>query len=180
MILPHNLNLKKTNSILAIESFGLILQNLKLICVIGIVQTYLGFWGERLNFGITVAEIQPKVWERRRKRWIEKMLNFGNGDTEFSVPNSATRVWVCGVPKVKKKKKKIWQTNCGNAIAEIGKKKFVTIVAMALPKMGGKNVVRKLGRVKKKKCYVHNIFTINYIWLVIISSNLNLTLILFF
>ena len=35
------------------------------------------------------------------------MLNFGNGDTEFSVPNSATRVCVCGVPKVKKKKKKI-------------------------------------------------------------------------
>ena len=75
-----------------------------------------------------------------------------------------------------KKKKKIWQTNCGNAIAEIGKKKFVTIVAMALPKMGGKNVVRNLGRVKKKKCYVHNIFTINHMWLVIISSNLNLTL----
>ena len=43
-----------------------------------------------------------------------------------------------GVPKVKRKKKKIWQTNCGNAIAEIGKKKIVTIVAMALPKMGEK------------------------------------------
>ena len=71
------------------ESFGLILQNLKLICVIGTVQTYLGFWGERLNFGITVAEVQPKVWERRRKSWREKMLNFDNGDTKFSVPNSA-------------------------------------------------------------------------------------------
>ena len=163
------------------ESFGLILQNLKLICVIGIVQTYLGFWGERLNFGITVAEIQPKVWERRRKRWIEKMLNFGNGDTEFSVPNSAAWVWEMCVecPKWKEKEKKNWQTNCGNAVAEIGKK-IVTIVAMALPKMGGKNVVRNLGRVKKKKCYVHNIFTINHIWLVIISSNLNLTLRLFF
>ena len=33
------------------ESFGLILQNLKLICVIGTVQTYLGFREERLNFG---------------------------------------------------------------------------------------------------------------------------------
>ena len=99
------------------ESFGLILQNLKLICVLGTVQTYLGFWGERLNFGITVAEIQPKVWERRRKRWREKMLNFSNGDTEFLVPNSAARV--CGVPEVKRKKKN-WQTNCGNAIAEIG------------------------------------------------------------
>ena len=89
------------------ESFGLILQNLKLICVIGTVQTYLEFWGERLNFGITVAEIQPKVWERRRKRWREKMLNFGNGDTEFPVPNSVARVWVRGVPEVKRKKKKL-------------------------------------------------------------------------
>ena len=34
-----------------------------------------------------------------------------------------------------KKKKK---TNCGNAIAEIGKKKNLVIVAMPLPKMGGK------------------------------------------
>ena len=53
-----------------------------------------------------------------------------------------------------KKKKKIWQTNCGNAIAEIGGK-IVTIVAMALPKMGGKkcggkNVVSKYGESKKK------------------------------
>ena len=47
------------------------------------------------------------------------MLNFGNRDTEFPVPNSAARVH--GVPEVKRKKK-IWQTNCGNVIAEIGKK----------------------------------------------------------
>ena len=33
------------------------------------------------------------------------MLNFSNGDTEFLVPNSAARV--CGVPEVKRKKKKI-------------------------------------------------------------------------
>ena len=36
------------------------------------------------------------------------------------------------------KKKKNWQTTCGNAIAEIGKKKIVTIVVMVLPKMGEK------------------------------------------
>ena len=86
------------------ESFGLILQNLKLICVIGTVQTYLGFWGERLNFGITVAKIQPKVWERRRKKWREKMLNFGNEDTEFPVPNSAARCECVECPKWKEKK----------------------------------------------------------------------------
>ena len=49
----------------------------------------------------------------------------------------------------KKKKNFFGQTNCGNAIAEIGKKKFVTIVAMALPKMGGKIWFQNLGRVKK-------------------------------
>ena len=46
------------------------------------------------------------------------MLNFGNGDTEFTVPNSAAQVYVeCSKWK---EKKKFWQTNCGNAIAEIG------------------------------------------------------------
>ena len=122
------------------ESFGLILQNRKLICIIGTVQSYLGFWGERLNFGITVAEIQPKVWERRRKRWREKMLNFGNGDTEFPLPNSAacarsawsvkekifkrkltSELWQCHC-RNKGVKKKILG-NCGNPIAENGKKK---------------------------------------------------------
>ena len=85
------------------ESFGLVLQNLKLICIIETIQTYLRFGGERLNFGIIVAEIQPKVRERRRKRWREKMLNFGNGDIEFFVPNFAAHVR--GVPEVKRKKK---------------------------------------------------------------------------
>ena len=78
------------------------------------------------------------------------MLNFRNGDIEFPVPNSVAQVWVRGVPEVKRKKK-FWQTNCANAIVEIGKIFFVTIVAMTLPKMGGKNVVRNLGRVKKKR-----------------------------
>ena len=37
-------------------------------------------------------------------------------------------------------------------------------------KWGGKNVVPKSGESKKKKkCYVYNIFTINHMWLVIIS-----------
>ena len=162
-MLKRHIKLKSTH---INESFGLILQNLNLICVIGTVEAYLGFWGERLNFGIAIAEIQPTLWERRRKRWREKMLNFSNVDTEIPLPNSAARVWeVCvECPKWKGKKKKNWQTNCSNAIVE----------------NGGKKVVPKSGESKKKKCYVHNIFTINHMWLVIISSNLNLTLRLFF
>ena len=33
------------------------------------------------------------------------MLNFSNEYTEFPVSNSASQVWVRGVPEVKKKKK---------------------------------------------------------------------------
>ena len=81
-----------------------------------------------------------KKYERKeekggeRKCWILVMWI-----PKFLYPIPADQVWsVRGVPKVKRKKKNLWQTNCGNAIAEIGKKNFVTIVAMALPKMGKK------------------------------------------
>ena len=49
------------------------------------------------------------------------------------------------LPKMKKKKKKICFVNCGNVIAENGKKKIfvLAIVAMALPKMGKKKDVTK-------------------------------------
>ena len=82
------------------------------------------------------------------------------------------------VPEVKRKKK-IWQTNYGNIIAEIGKK-ICNNCGNDIAKNGEKNVVPKSGESKKKKYYVHNIFTINHMWLVIISSNLNLTLRLLF
>ena len=48
------------------------------------------------------------------------MLNFGNGDTKFPMPNSAAQVYV-KCPKWKEKKN--WQTNCGNGITENGGKK---------------------------------------------------------
>ena len=107
------------------------------------VKSYLELWGKRVNFGIIIAEIQQKVWERRRKRGERKCWILVMWIPKFFYPIPADQVWsVRGVPKVKRKKK-LWQTNCGNAIAEIGKKKFVTIVAMTLPKMGEKNVVPK-------------------------------------
>ena len=56
---------------------------------------------------------------------------------------------------------------------------------MPLPKMEGKKKwLMKIGEELKKKVlrsqYFYNIFTTNYMWLVIISSNLNLTLRLLF
>ena len=63
------------------------------------------------------------------------------------------------------------QTNCGNGIVEIGRKKNyeTLIVAMPLLKMEKKNY-EICEWVKKKSCHVHNIFTINHTWLIIISS----------
>ena len=52
-------------------------------------------------------------------------------------------------------KKILWETDCGNAIAEIGKFFFCTIVAMALPKMGGG---KKIYRRVKKKSVISIIF----------------------
>ena len=55
------------------------------------------------------------------KSMKKKILNFDNRITEIS---AAQTCWP--------------ETNYGNAIAEIGEKKFVAIVAMLLPKMGEK------------------------------------------
>ena len=82
------------------------------------------------------------------------MLNFSNGDTEFPVPNSATRAWSAG----SEKKKKIDKLIVAMPLPKQGKKKFLTIVVMALPKMGGKNVVSK-SRESKKKSVTFTIFS---------------------
>ena len=59
-----------------VESFGWILLNSKFICVIGTVPTYLGKWGEKMNFGNTVAEIQQKYEREREKGGRERMQEF--------------------------------------------------------------------------------------------------------
>ena len=74
-----------------------------------------------MNFGNGVAEIQQKYERERekageRKFWISTMAS-----SKFLLPKYTDQ-----------------ETNCGNAIAEIGKKKFMAIVAMPLLKMGGK------------------------------------------
>ena len=62
------------------------------------------------------------------------------------------------------------KSNCGNAIAEKGKKKICFgNCGNAIAKNGKKNY-KICEWVKKKSCHVHNIFTINHTWLIIISS----------
>ena len=83
--------------------------NSEFICVIGTVISYLGNWGKR----VSVAEIQQKYVREREKV----------GERKF---------WISVITLLKFL---LTETNCGNAIAEIGEKKFV---AMSLPKMGEK------------------------------------------
>ena len=98
------------------------MQNLNLICVIETVESYLGLWGKRANFGITIAEIQQKVWERRRKSGERENVEF----RWCEYRNSSTQFLLAGM-------KCAW-----NAQSE-KKKKIVTIVAIPLRKMGEKN-----------------------------------------
>ena len=82
-----------------------------------------------MNFGNIIAVIQQKYEREREKVGERECMNFANVITEIP----AARLACSSVCVVSAKKKK---TNYGNTIAEIGeeKKKFVTIVAMPLPK----------------------------------------------
>ena len=69
------------------------------------------------------------------------------------------------------------------ALLKMGKK-LNGIMAMSLPKMGEKKIVAKIWEEILKKVlrlqYFYNTFTTNHKWLIIISSNLILTLRLLF
>ena len=104
-----------------------------------------------------------KVGERKRKSWREKDFEFRqrsyrNSSTQIPCP-SPVSCPVCPECGVLPKKNQLRQChcwkwegkkiewNCGNVIAENGRKK-----KLLLPKSGKE--------FKKKKCYVHNIFII--------------------
>ena len=67
------------------------------------------------------------------------MLNFDNGDIEFPLPSSSACVWSARSEKEKKKNltNELWQCHCRNRGINFF---FFAIVAMALPKMGGKKL----------------------------------------
>ena len=112
------------------ESFGWILLNSKLICVIGTVPTYLGIWGKRVNFGNTIVEIQQK-YEREREKVGERNFWFSaTPSLKFLLPIPATRVGARSVSA--RKENRMWQWHCQN------REKKLAIVAMPLSKMGRK------------------------------------------
>ena len=127
-------------------------------------------WEKRKNFGNSVAEIQQKLGKRKTKGWREKEEEF----RQHCYRNSSAQILArpvscvlkksnCGnaIAEIGKKRKNIFG-NCGNSIAKNGKKKLNGIMAMSLPKMGGKKkfCCWNLGRNFQKKCYVYNIFII--------------------
>ena len=132
-----------------------------------------------------------KIGERKRKRWREKEEEFRQHCYRNSFAQIPARPMSCVLKK----------SNCSNVIAEIGKKNiFLVVVAIALPKMGKKlNGIMaislpKMGGKKKfvtkiweeilkrvlRSQYFYNTFITNHRWLIIISSNLILTLRLLF
>ena len=63
--------------------------NLKFICIIGTILTYLGEWGERVNFGYSITKIQQKYEREREKVGERECMNFGNVITEIPTVRSA-------------------------------------------------------------------------------------------
>ena len=137
------------------------------------------------KFNKNRREKEKKV-ERERRGISATLL------PKFLCPNSCPSCVLCAKKKQlwqchcwNRKKKKIFFGNCGNGIAENGKK-LNGIMAMSLPKMGGKkkNFVVKIWEEILKKVlrsqYFYNTFTTNHRLLVIISLNLILTLRLLF
>ena len=76
-----------------------------------------------MNFGNSIVEIQQKYGREKEKNGREKILNFGNHITEIPAAQVGARsVSACKENQMMGKKK---FGNCGNAIAENGKKKIV-------------------------------------------------------
>ena len=102
-----------------------------------------------MNFGNDVAEIQQKCERERekageRKFWISTMAS-----SKFLLPKYTDQETNCGNAIAEIGKKKICG-NCGNAIAENGRKKKIVVAEITCEEL------------KKKKCYVYNIFTTNH------------------
>ena len=114
--------------------------------------------------------VLPKLQEKVQCVMEERKLNFGNEITKILVlpvllnlPVKCPKCLQGGVPEM--------ETNCGNGIAKSGrKKKKKELWQLSCRKW----------RKKKKDATFTTFFTTNYRWLVVIGSNLNLTLRLLF
>ena len=114
------------------------MQKTEFIVVIDTVQSYLAKWGERLNFGNTVAEIVRKSMREKKVKWCDwerEKMNFGNGITEIHSTTQALPV-KCSSGSALNEIYQLWQPNYRNC-RELRREK-IWIVATKLPKMGEK------------------------------------------
>ena len=103
-----------------------------------------------MNFGNDVAKIQQKYEREREKAKERKFWILAMASPKFLLPKPAD-----------------WETNCGNAIAEVGEKKFYGNCGNVIAKnrrkkknSGCRNHMWGIKKKKKKKYYVYNIFTL--------------------
>ena len=120
---------------------------MEFIIVVATVQSYLVKWGERLNFGDTIAEIvrksmrEKKVewcdWEREKK-WILVMI------LPKFIPLTNLCPWSAPVGVAE------WFTNCGNQVTEIvgnwGERKYELWQLSCRKREGKKSGCQNLGR----------------------------------
>ena len=94
-------------------------KKMEFIVVISTVQCYLAKWGERLNFGNTIAEIVRKSTREKKVEWCDwegEKMNFGNGITEIHSTAQALPL-KCSSGSARM----IYQfMNCGNQVADNG------------------------------------------------------------
>ena len=116
------------------------LLNSEFMCIIVTVQSNLGNWGKRVNFGNGVDEIQQKYEREREKVWERKFWIFGNGIIEIPVDQ---------------------ETNYSNAITEIGEKNLWQLWQCHCWKWEEKKIV--IAEITceelKKKCATFTIFS---------------------
>ena len=119
-------------------------KKMEFIVVIGTIRRYLAIWGERLNFGNTVAEIIRKSMREKKVEWCDwegEKMNFGNDITE--IHSTAQPLPMKCLGGSARMIYQLWQPSCQN-YRELRREK-IWIVATKLPKMGGKKWLLKSG-----------------------------------
>ena len=106
------------------------------IVVIGTIQSYLVKWGERLNFGNTVAETVRKSMREEKVEWCDwegEKMNFRNDITEI---HSTAQALPLKCPSGSGRMiYQLWQPSCRNC-RDLRREK-IWIVATKFLKMGG-------------------------------------------
>ena len=113
------------------------MQKTEFIVIIGIVQSYLAKWWERLNFSnIDGENIRKSIREKKVEwcDWEEEKMNFGNDITKI---HSTAQALPVKCPSGSARMiYQLWNPSCWNC-RELRREK-IWIVATKLPKMGGK------------------------------------------